>query len=490
MSARHPHHAIPALLLTLVLAVASCTSTNEKLERMVPSDAIGVAAVNMPQLLQKSGIEKDGIIKVPKELLEVLDRSNGSSIFTFLVERLASSGIDTKAKVYVFFTPKTFRSVTLLPVADDDKMRHLVESFTGKKFDKKHGIPFIMSNNEAFVLSDGVLLIGSVSDLADAGDAAAKAKAIINGDKESLFKANEKVRKCLNNNDAVDAYFDMKGLASLLNKDEAYRTLSQDFPLMAIITDSDIECLTCSVTLGDDNTATFKTHFDVPEKSEYVQLLDQTLSTPSNDFLSAIPSSMDCIMGVSVKGDNFVKLEQFQQLTRTLNDQGGLAGIDFTSMLNTVNGPFALALSPDQTGGWDIVLAATTVNPDVAVKQVVDFAKKNGQDPVVRDSIYYYEVDSKQVKMGVKDNVFYIKMLGYEDDAYEPSSGFPDAMEMFGSKRIAIFAKPKIGDKPAGYLNFGLKNATDGDGLFYTHDPKDNVALSLIELLCSMNRES
>ena len=42
-------------------------------------------------------------------------------------------------------------------------------------------------------------------------------------------------------------------------------------------------------------------------------------------------------------------------------------------------------------------------------------------------------------------------------------------------------------DSTKGFFNFGFKNATQGDGLFYTAHEHDIPALTFIEILCTMD---
>ena len=52
--------------------------------------------------------------------------------------------------------------------------------------------------------------------------------------------------------------------------------------------------------------------------SDYNKLLDATMAQADATFLKAIPNSMDYIITMSVKGGNFVKLQQIQQLVANL----------------------------------------------------------------------------------------------------------------------------------------------------------------------------
>ena len=128
---------------------------------------------------------------------------------------------------------------------------------------------------------------------------------------------------------------DGKGLKTILNKSEVYRELSRKMPLIEIFTESDIDAVTCNIDL-DKEQVEMNTVIHAAPNSEYAQLLNTTLGKPSDDVLKAIPNSMDYIFTMCVKGDNFVKLKQIQQLLGMFGKIPYIGRIDLASILSTV----------------------------------------------------------------------------------------------------------------------------------------------------------
>ncbi len=474
------------LSVSLVFMV-SCTGTNEKLERLIPSDAIGVIRYDVPQLLSQAGIVVDGEVKLPQELKDIIDNSD-DRLLSYMLRHLGKSGIDLEANAYMFFTKKTYRSVILLALDDEQAARKLVEQQSCRKFEEHNGIDFIDIKDNAYAIDDGVLMIARFNMLVDIDDASRAAKSILNNGKSLLD--DEEARAAIDADGVITAFFEMKGFGSLIKKDDTLREIQQRIPLIGIFTDSDIKYITAVVRL-DEQMATITTHFEVGEKSEYMELLDVTMSSPSSDVLKVIPASMPYIISMSINGDKFVQLQQMQQMLQLLNKQAGLAGVDIGKLLATVDGPLAIAFTrdPSDESNWDAVLAARSNDADLAMKHISEFATTLGQAPYIQDGVYIYEYGSKMVKMGVQDGIFFIKMLGYDDSGEKSAYELPDVKDFFGDKRVGFFAQTTIDNNVVGYLNYGLKNNTDGEGLFYTASDKDNPALTLIEVLCSIKSD-
>ena len=62
-----------------LLILASCSSVNDNLEKMIPADALGVVSINMPEILNKTGINADGklayVLKArDNEIIDIVDK--------------------------------------------------------------------------------------------------------------------------------------------------------------------------------------------------------------------------------------------------------------------------------------------------------------------------------------------------------------------------------------------------------------------------------
>ena len=466
----------------LVILMTGCAGDN--LEKMIPADATGVVSMDVPEILKQAGMIDDGHVVLPKSLQQVID-DNDTSPLCVLLNDLPQMGIDTGSKAYVFFTVKTFGRVLLVALDDPDKARRTLEMREGGDFGKVEGLDCMYVKDNLFAIDGKVLLVGSVNKAMEISRAAKAAKGILSKT-STCITDNKEVKEVLHNGDAaINAWIQGKGLKTILNKSDVYRELSQKMPLIEIFTESDIDAVVCNIALDDKNVE-MNTSIRAAENSEYAQLLNSTLSKPSDDVLKAIPNSMDYIFTMSIKGENFVKLKQIQQLLGMFGKIPYIGQIDLARILSTVDGPFTIGLArdPHLEGEWNMVLATRSTDPDGVVRQISTFANSMGQAPELYEGEYIYQYDNKMIRIGVIDGILYLKMLDYEQTegyAYE----MKPVRQFFGDALIGFFAQNRT-DSVSGYFDFGLEDIFNGKGHFYTDKPKSNATLELLRSLCSI----
>ena len=469
-------------MMLLVIMLTGCAG--DGLEKMIPADATGVVSLDVPEILKKAGMLDGGNVILPKSLQEVID-NNDTSPLCVLLNDLPQMGLDTDSKAYAFFSVKTFGKVLLAKLDDPGKTRKTLEMRVGGDFAQVEGLDCMYVGDNLYAIDGKVLLIGTVNKAMEISRAAKSAKNILAKTSTSIVD-NKGVKQVLHNEDAaINVWLQGKGLKTILNKSEVYRELSQKMPLIGIFTESDIDDVVCNISLDDDDVQ-MKTMIHADENSEYAQLLNTTLSKPSDDVLKAIPNSMDYIFTMCVKGESFVKLKQIQQLLKMFGKLPYIGRIDLASILSTVDGPFTIGLArdPHLEGEWNMVIATRSNNPDGVLRQISSFANAMGQAPEIYDGEYIYQYENKMIRIGVIDGILYVKMLDYEQTegyAYE----MKPVRDFFSGTLLGIFAQTR-NDSVKGYFNFGLEDIFNGTGRFYTDQPKGNATLELLRALCSI----
>ncbi len=471
--------------VAMVLFVALFTGcASDSLEKMIPADATGVVCMDIPEILKEAGMIKDGNVILPKSLRQVVDE-NDTSPLCVIMSDLPQMGLDTDSKAYAYFSAKTFGRVLLARLDEPDKARKTLAIRAGGDFGKVEGLDCMYVGDNLYVIDGKVLLIGTVNKAMEVSRAARAAKGVLAMTATSITD-NKPVIDVLHNKDAaINVWLQGKGLKAILNKSEVYRELSQKMPLVEIFTESDIDAVTCQVGLDKDEVK-MTTHVIAAEDSEYAQLLNSTLGKPSGDVLKAIPNSMDYIFSMSIQGDSFVKLKQIQQLLALFGKIPYIGKIDLSSILATVNGPFAVGLArdPHLEGEWNMVLAAHSSDPQSVVRQISHFANSMGQAPELYDGEYIYQYDNKMIRVGITDGILYIKVLDYEQTegyAYEMTP----VKDFFDQALIGLFVQTR-NDSTRGYFDFGLHDLFNGNGRFYTDRPEANATLEMLCSLCSI----
>lgn len=470
---------LAAMLLSLL---AGCSGNN--LEKMIPADAIGVVAFDVPKILDETGLVDDGKIVLPETVRQAVD-DNDTAPLCVLLNDLSQLGLDTDSKAYAFFSSKSFGRVLLAGLDDAGKARKTLELRAGGDFAKVEGLDCMYVKDKLYAIDDDVLFVGSVSKPMDVNRAAKAAKGILSKTSTSITDNKDAIKLLRNGDNDINMWVQGKGLKSILNKSDVYRELAKRFPLVEIFTESDIDAMTCCIDL-DDKEVKMETRILAKEDSEYARLLTATIAKPTGDVLKAIPNSMDYIFSMSVKGDNFVKLEQIQQLLQLFGNLPYIGRIDLASILSTVDGPFSVGLArdPHLEGEWNMVLAARSTDPDAVVGQISAFANSMGQAPELYDDEYIYQYDNKMIRVGITDGILYVKVLDYEQTegyAYE----MQPVRDFFDNALLGFFAQTR-NDSVCGYLNFGLQDIFNGKGRFYTNQPKANAAQEFLRALCGI----
>lgn len=465
-----------------LLILASCSSVNDNLEKMIPADALGVVSINMPEILNKTGINDNGKLVVPQEVQDIIDQNDAQTICTVVTD-LPYLGIDTDSKAFAFFTNKTFGTVVLVALSDEQAARKTIERRTGADFSQVEGIDCIYREDNIYVINDKVLLIGTVNKPMEVSKVAGQARNILSKQRQSILD-NKQVKDIINADGDINAYLMQDALKLVLRRNKTYREIAQKLPLVEIFTESDIKAYECHISLNEDK-AELTTHIIADENSDYNQLLNNTMTDADAAFLKAIPNSMDYIITMSVKGTNFVKLQQIQQLVGMFKRLPFIGRIDLEAILASIDGPIAVGLArdPHLEGEWNAVIAAKTTNPDMILNQISTFATSMGQAPEIYDGEYIYQYENKMIKLGVIDRILYLKMLDYEQ-----TEGYAYDLEavrnVFENCNIGFYINPQV--TQGGTFTYGMTDHFNGKGQFLPVDSKGHAAQALLKVLCSI----
>lgn len=469
-------------LMSLCLLLVGCTGTDENLEKMVPADALGVVSINLPDILKKTGINSSGKWTVPESIKPLLDENDASAMCTLITD-MPYMGLDVGGKAFVFFTNKTFGTVLLASLDDEQAARKTIERRTGGEFAQVEAVNCLYSEDQLYVVQDKVLFFGTVNKAMDIKRAAQAAQGILSKQRKSIAD-DEQIAAIIHADNDVNVYLLRDGLKLLLSKSRAYREMAQRVPLLGIFTESDINAYVCHLKLNDDS-AQLTTQILADANSDYNQLMNTILNEADASFLHAVPNSMDCIVSMSVNGENFVQLAQIQQLVKMFNKLPFIGQIDLGGIIRSIDGPFAVALArdPNLEGEWNAVVAAQTTSPDMIINQIGAFASAMGQAPEMYDNEYVYQYENKMIRIGTVERVLYLKMLDYEQTEGD-AHGLTEVRNTFAASKVALYVNPQVAQ--GGTLVFGLTDNMHGSGRFTPNDKGTSAALALLRVLCSI----
>ena len=474
---------IKSIVIALIsAAMVSCESKNEHLERLVPGDVAGVVCVNMPKVIEKSGIKQGDDLKLPDDLKELL-KTNEESVICKLVKNMPKSGIEIKERAYVYFPKKDFDYVMLVALADEDKAKTLVTHRSGCHFEEKDGVDIAISGNDVWVVSDGILLKAVLKNSSDAEKASRLASAIINYEGKSIADMAE-ATQLLDVEKEITAYFDAQSIETIMKANPVVSTWVSNYPILHLLLDNDIKSISLDMSFDNDR-GDMNIHLNMDDNCRFAQLLDAVLQKPSNTFLKTIPNSMQMVTAMSVNGSNLVQLPQIGKMIKKINEMPYLGSLRLDSIVNVIHGPIAVAMSEDPyfEDDYNYVFAAESGRPDYIVDMIARFASRLGQDPEVYDGEYIYSYNNKQVKVGINGNVVYIKMLNYEQtEGY--ASTIEEMNSLFGESSIGVYSH--FADKNINStISMGMADKKLITGTFIANN-EGNAMMQFIKLLCTI----
>lgn len=485
------HKSVMCAALLLVV-LCGCSRGDKHLLGMIPEDATAVVQIDVEKILSEGDMLKHGKPVIPDRLKAAIEE-NEESAFSQLLHVLPRLGLDVESNAYVFFTNKTFRYVVLAKIDDEDVAKQLIERETGLKFKKMHDRDFLHYLDYAFVLDDGVLFYGRANrSTADnvMGDAAVS---ILNKNATSIVDHDD-VMACLDDDGEVNAWLNMKGLSEALKNLPIMTDAVKRSPALLLLTDIDADALGLHLKL-EKESAKFTAEMKADKTSDFVRLLETTLSGADNSFLKAIPSSMQYVMAASVNGEALVNLEQVKALLKSLATYPQLDELDVRQMLASIDGPLAIALSPSYmpgddedvfAGDWNVTIAAKTKDAEGIISQIKQFASSMGQPDFFKNGRHVYNYAGKPLLVGSVDNIVYLTRLDHELLEGNYYDDYPDCKDRFAQSALGMYVQSKVNGYSS-FFNFGMSSPTKGDGLFYTADENDNVVLALLSILASIN---
>lgn len=477
------------LLLITVGLMVSCSSTDENLRAMIPDDAVGVVSVDVPAILKKGGMSsKEGVVTIPDSLKKVIEEGD-PNIFSDVIGNLPKSGIDFTNRCYIYFSPGIFNSVALFPLADEEQATAMVSKIASGKMKEVSGVQFASHLDHAYAIDGDVLLIGRCSNTV-APELAAKAAAeILDKSKPSIMDNDEVVNAIDSKDGDVNAFINVKYLGALIKSDSKLNMFDMGAPVIDLIAGTDIKALTASLKFDkskkDGETAKVKTQLIYDKNSQYSQLYDKIIASKasnSSSVLGLIPGELSTYVGIKINGSNLVQMPQVQEMLKMLDGVPFTKGLKYNDILASLNGAVVIGAEEAQTGGYNVVVGSQSSNPTMIINQIIDLGNQRGQEPLLRDGEYFYDYGSQGIAVGQNENAFYLRCVDF--GTQYTAQELPVLPENLDKCAVVVFRFMKIGDKPEGIFNWGLKDKSNGEGFYFAEDEKANVVVSLLKLLC------
>lgn len=477
-----------ALVLLTIAMLASCSTTDEKLRAMIPDDAVGVIAVDVPSLIKKGRMAAgEDAVKLPDGLKKLIDEAD-PTIFGDVIGSLETSGIDFKSRSYLFFSPGIYKAVALIPVVDVDKASAMVAKIASGKMKDVDGVDFATHLDYAYAIDGNVLLIGRYNTPVSADVAAKAANDILNRTKPPILE-NGEISKYIDEKGEITAYINIKGLGAILKENSRFSTFLGNLPALDIVVDSDIKAMTLQVDFDMSKTegesAKIKTGFLYDENGQYSKLYDKLINSAidsTSNVLGLVPGELDTYFAIKINGFQLAQMPQMEKMFQLLETAPLTHGIKHKEMLSAINGTFVFGVAKGQVGDYNFAVATQSPNPDFVIDQIIEIGNLRGQSPYKSEGEYFYDYGSQGIAMGQTNNVFYLRCVDFETQY--SAAELPVLPAYLENAAMALYQCLKIGNNVEGYLNWKLNDKSGGEGLYFTANEKDNVVISMLKCLC------
>lgn len=474
------------ITLMLLIVMAACSSTDDNLRAMIPEDAVGIVAIDVPNVLSKAGMLGGESVVVPDDLKKVIDDA-APSVFGDVIYNLPESGIDFTSKSYIFFSPGIFKAVALFQLVDSDAAKAMVKKITSTAMTDIDGLDFATHLDYAYVIDGDVLMIGRYSTPVDAKVAAKAAGDILGKTKPSLL-SNKDIAEHFAHSCDVNVYINVKEFATILKKNSRFSTFFGNVPAIEIITDSDIKAMTAMVNFQikpKEEIATIDTRFIYRKNGQYQQLYDNLIS-PSVDsasnVLRLIPGELDTYVAAKIDGSKLAAMPHMSKMFDILEATPLTTGLHHKEMLESIKGAMVIGMGAGTVSDYNFVIAAQSTNPELIANEIIDVARKRGQSPLKLDGEYLYDYGGQGIAMGPTADAFYLRCVDFETGfSANDLAVFPANLD---KAAVAVYKQLKIGGTIEGFLNWALLNKTQGSGFYYTESENVNVVVSLLRYLC------
>ena len=467
------------IAVSVMLILSSCSDRSDKLTALIPENPAYIAKIDVSGIAQKCGLtSEEGNFAITDELNGILSE-NEKSFVSRVLRTLPSSGLRFTGDAYLFGGSQDFLTEFIIETDDADATRNWLCRLTNESAMKcENGIDYIFDDDVLYALHNDVLIVGVAAGRNDAGKLTASLKAAFEG-KGKNVSSNATIMNALDKDADVELYMAVSALKGGNSARRMKSVAIAGMPISDIIAGLDMKAV--SATVNFDKTADLEAEVTADATSAYKMMFGSVVSKPSAEFLQLIPSSMETVISLSVKGGSLLNIPALGNLLVMAKTMPIIRDFDFKKIISTIDGPVAVGISRDANfiDEYNVVVAVASIDTDALISELDRVAAKYGKQPQHIDGEKVYEYFNQRITVGVKNRRYvYFKLNNYQNDT-EFMNGDAGAVELFGKSPIGV------GLHLDGYnALIGFSSADKFSCHFGTDSQDSNVLLSIIRLMC------
>ena len=413
----------------VLLLITSCNKVENKMESMIPDDAVVVARIDVPTLISNLKVEiKDGKIVLPEQFAKMLEEK-GETLGEE-AEKLVKSGIDFTSSIY-FFMPdgKENAMVALVPLSDPAKFKQYLSEEEKVTFEAKDGMDVGQKDVSAYVIKDGLLVVteGFKEDPATVVNGFASLKKNM-GDNASIVRA-------LDAGDEINVYVNTKKMKNLAGG-QMGRMGSQGDMVKSILDLMDIKSSALHMSFAG-NDWNYRVENEVDDNSDFMKLVNSITTKPSAELLAYMPKADNMgVLNLNLDGEGILNLDMVKAMLNEAGDSPEVA--QMKDIFKSVKGPVTIGFASSSINPDDVD-AALAIKCGKA-KDLVEMLKPMFQGAYTQNGdeyIFNEKIEGFNAKLGVKGDVIYVKMT--HKDYADNMTGVGEAKDVLSGAMLGGF---------------------------------------------------
>lgn len=411
----------------VLLLVTSCNKVENKMESMIPDDAVFVAKIDVPTFISNLKVEiKDGKVVFPEKFAKMLEEK-GETMGKD-AEKLINSGLDFTSSFY-FFAPndKEFALVGLFPVSDPDKLKKFITEEEKTEFESKDGMDVASKGGTGYVITDGILVVTEGKDPASIVSGLASLKKNM-GDNASIARA-------IDASDEINVYVNTKRLKELAGNQVGNLGKNGDMAKMAFDM-MDIQSTAFHMNLADGEWR-IGVDNEVDENGDFAKLINSVTTKPSAELLAFMPKANNMgVLNLNIDGEGILNLDMVKALLGEVSSDPQMA--QMVDIFKSVKGPVTLGIASDTFNPED--LSGTLAFKCGKAKELIDMLKQLFEGAYTQNGdeyVFSQRVEGYNASLGVKGDVIYVKMTN--KDYTETMASVGEAKDVIGGAIGSVF---------------------------------------------------
>lgn len=461
----------------VLLLVTSCNKVENKMESMIPDDAVMVAKIDVPSLISNLKVEfKDGKLILPEKFAKMLEEKGET--FDKDAEKLLNAGLDFTSSFY-FFVPndKEFSLVGLVPVSDPGKLKKFLTEEVKVTFESKDGMEIASQDGMGYVIKDDVLFVTEGKDPATIVNGLASLKKNM-GDNASMVRA-------LDASDDINVYVHTKRFKEWAGDNVKVEGMGKNGEMAKMAFDlMDVKSSALHMSFADNDWC-YSVENEVDDNSDFMKLINSITTKPSAELLAFMPKAENMgVLNLNIDGEGLLNLDMVKAALGEAGNDPQLQ--QMLDIFKSVKGPVTFGVAASQLNPEE--LSGALAFKCGKSKELIDMLKQMFEGSYTQNGdeyVFGQRIEGYNASLIVKGDVICVTMANR--DYPENMASVGDAKSVLSDAMLGGFVALTVDNMQLQLIIDG-KNVKQGKVMMCVKE--DGKKLSPLDALTFFDRLS